>query len=79
VVASGKDRMAFFAAATVVIGIIPDALTQLPLVGGYVTPAISAAITMAALAGEHQLAVIWGYNTPAPTAGTPIAPTALSS
>lgn len=57
--------LVFFAAATAVIGTIPDALTQLPYVGGLVTPALSTAATALALAYEHKLADAWGYNLPA--------------
>jgi hypothetical protein len=58
--------LVFFTVATAVVGLIPDVLTQLPYVGAYVTPGISTALTVAALAYEHKLAVAWGYNLPAP-------------
>lgn len=63
--------LVFFTVASALIGIIPDVLTHLPLVGGFVTPAISGTLTVAALAYEHKIAVAWGYNLPAsqPTQG----------
>lgn len=57
--------LVFFTVATAFVGIIPDVLTQLPLVGSFVTPAISAGLTALALGYEHKLAVSWGYNLPA--------------
>lgn len=57
--------LVFFAAATAIVGTIPDVLTQLPYIGGFVTPTISAGLTALALAYEHKLADSWGYNLPA--------------
>lgn len=54
-----------FTIASAIIGIIPDILTQIPYIGGLVTPAAATAITMLALAYEHRIADEWGYNLPA--------------
>lgn len=63
----GIGYLVLFAVLTTLIGLIPDVLTQLPGVGAFVTPAIATAITMAAAAYEHTLAVSVGYNLPAST------------
>lgn len=59
--------LVLFTILTALISIIPDALSQLPLIGGLVTPTMAAALTALAFAGEHELAVKYGYNLPAAT------------
>lgn len=63
--------LVLFSVLTALIGIIPDVLTQLPYVGGLITPGISAALTALALAYEHQLADKEGYNLPAGSIAVP--------
>ena len=53
-----------FAIIGAVIHVIPDALTQLPYVGGLVTPTITLAITAYLGILENRLANSWGYNLP---------------
>lgn len=60
-----------FTVLTALVGTIPDVLTQLPVVGGWITPGISAALTALALAYEHQLADKTGYNLPAGNISVP--------
>ncbi len=57
--------LVLFAVLTAIIGAIPDALTQLPYIGGYITPAFSLALTSYLAAKEHQYADTVGYNLPA--------------
>lgn len=54
-----------FTIASAIIGLIPDILTQIPYIGGLVTPAAATALTALALAYEHRIADEWGYNLPA--------------
>lgn len=63
--------LVFFAVATTLISLIPDVLTQLPYIGGFITPTIAAALAALALAGEHNLANSWGYNLPAGSVAVP--------
>lgn len=61
----GIGVLILFSVITAIIGVIPDALTQLPYIGGLVTPGVSAALVALALAYEHKLADTLGYNLPA--------------
>lgn len=58
-----------FAILGSLIGIIPDVLTQLPYIGGFITPTISLAIVAAAGVWEHSLAAQLGYNLTPTQAG----------
>lgn len=60
----GIGVLLFFTVSTALIGAIPDVLTQLPFIGGLVTPALATAATALAFAYEHKLADQWGYNLP---------------
>lgn len=58
-----------FAVLSAIINIIPDVLTQLPYVGGLITPTLSLAIVAAAGIWEHNLAAQLGYNLTPTQAG----------
>lgn len=60
-----------FAIIGAIISVIPDALTQLPYIGGLITPAISLGLTAYLAALEHKLATAWGYNLPTGTVAVP--------
>jgi prepilin signal peptidase PulO-like enzyme (type II secretory pathway) len=61
----GIGYLILFAIISTLIGLIPDVLTQLPYVGGLVTPVISAAIVAFAAGWEHNFAAQVGYSLPA--------------
>lgn len=62
--ARGIGALVLFSILTALIGDIAPVLAQIPGVGAFITPSISATLTAVAFAYEHTLANKYGYNLP---------------